>query len=128
MTDLAKPGNFLGINILRSNGIIFLSQLFIVSEKLSGSKKHLKVNRKVAQAQINETFRGLVEWLTYVMLRTTSDRSDVLNFYRTYQHVEIRTLWIGLKRLLWHLKGSLNIGLLHKRGKQESLVCYSDTD
>lgn len=128
MKDLRKPENFLGINIVRSNGTIFLSQPMylrnllekfnILDCKPTATPMETKPKTGASRnTEINKPYRELIGYLMYVMLGTRLDLSAAVNFFSRYQHAQTETLWKGLKRILKYIKGTSDHGSTIQKGR-----------
>lgn len=130
MTDIGEIESFLGIKIERTSRGLFLSQRAYMEKMLAHfgitdcnpSKTPMEVNPEKQEDDDGEVviemkpYTELVECLMFLMLNTRPDISVTVNYYSHFQSNAKLTHWKGLKRVLRHIRGTLDYGLLFKRG------------
>ncbi|KAJ8886210.1 hypothetical protein PR048_012419 [Dryococelus australis] len=90
----------------------------------------LPEGKKAIQKCIVNTnpYRELVGSLMFACLTTRPDISAAVNFYSQFQTGTTEVQWIGLKRVLRHRKGTLDLGLRFKGISDVPLLGYADAD
>ncbi|KAJ8892617.1 hypothetical protein PR048_005198 [Dryococelus australis] len=73
-------------------------------------------------------YRELVGSLMYACLTTRPDICTAVNFYSQFQTDATERQWVGLKRVLRYLQGTLDLGFRFKGISDVSLLGYADTD
>ncbi|KAJ8886002.1 hypothetical protein PR048_012208 [Dryococelus australis] len=77
---------------------------------------------------IQKPYREIVRSLMYACLTTRPDICVAVNFYNQFQTDDTEVQWVGLKRVLRCLKGTLDLGLWFKGISHVSLLGYADAD
>ncbi|KAJ8885630.1 hypothetical protein PR048_011828 [Dryococelus australis] len=75
-----------------------------------------------------KSYRELVRILIYACLSTKPDICAAVNFYSQFQTNATEVQWVGLKRVLRYLKGTLDLGLRFKGISDVPLLGYADAD
>jgi hypothetical protein len=140
MTDLGKMRFFLGIEILQKSEGIFVCQQkyatdilkkFTMSESkpvnspiVPGSKIHRDVNG----AAVDDTyFKQIVGSLMYL----TATRPDIMfsvSLISRYMSKPTELHLQAAKRILRYLKGTVSYGIFYKKGGEEELLAFTDSD
>jgi hypothetical protein len=140
MTDLGKMRFFLGIEILQKSEGIFVCQQkyatdilkkFTMSESkpvnspiVPGSKIHRDVNG----AAVDDTyFKQIVGSLMYL----TATRPDIMfsvSLISMYMSKPTELHLQAAKRILRYLKGTVSYGIFYKKGGEEELLAFTDSD
>ena len=131
--------SFLGLEIIRKNGIIFVTQRQYIErtlEKFNMAKcKPSSTPEEVGQVDfINSPkltekfpFKELVGCLLYMVTCTRPDIAHAVSIAsRTSEPTEAH--WACLKRVLRYLKGTSYLGLEYKSQRNPDLTGYSDAD
>ncbi|PNX94522.1 copia-type polyprotein [Trifolium pratense] len=139
MSDLGKMRHFLGIEAIQCDQGIFVCQQRYAQEILerfnmdksnavcspivSGTKlsKHNKGD------DVNPTqFKQIVGSLMY-LTATRPDLMFAVNMIARYMEHSVETHMMAAKRILRYIKGTLELGILYKKGKQaiELIVCLT---
>ncbi|XP_046145885.1 secreted RxLR effector protein 161-like [Osmia bicornis bicornis] len=130
MTDIGELNSFLGIRIKQTSRGLFLSQRAYREQLLArfqmmdcnSSKSPTEVNPAKHEDVNGETiiklipYRELVGCLMFLMLNTRPDISVAVNYYSRFQSNAKMAHWKGLKRILRYIKGTLDYGLIFRRG------------
>lgn len=140
MKDLGGLKSFLGINISRpSPGILVMSQENYLKNLLkrfnmedcnpSATPMETKIE-VVGETSENESrpFRELIGCLMYAMSTTRPDLSASVNFFSRYQGSQNETLWKNLKRVLRYIKGTINLCLVFRKSRGQTVTCFADAD
>jgi hypothetical protein len=72
-------------------------------------------------------FKKIIGSLMYL----TTTRPDLMfsvNMIARYMEHPVETHMTTAKRILRYLKGTIELGILYKRGESEKLIAYSDSD
>lgn len=142
MTDLGPLHLFLGIKIDRTNEGMFLTQSQYIQNLLNrfgmancnsaATPIELDPTQELQGDCILETkpYRELIGCLSYLSLTTRPDISVAVNFYSRFQSNATDAQWVGLKRILRYLKGTMEVGMFYKQSKLpiETLIGYADAD
>lgn len=141
--DKGKLKNFLGleINYAKDEGILRISQKRYLTGILrrfnfencnpvsTPIDPKFKISKNDIKNNSNKPVKELVGCLMYLMLGSRPDISFSINYLSRYQDSNPEEVWVGLKRLLRYLKGTLNIELKYERKINEMpLTCYVDSD
>lgn len=139
MKDLGNLHSFLGVNIVRTEDEIKLSQSTYLKKLLKRfgmeecrpvkTPMELKpdLHEDVEITDTSRSYRELVGCLMYVMLTTRPYLSVAVNYFSRHQNRQTEKLWNGLKRVLRYIKGTLDMQLCFRKGIKEYL-CYTDAD
>lgn len=73
-------------------------------------------------------YRQLVGSLMYLAVGTRPDISFAIGSVSRYLEKPTVVHEKALKRILKYLRGTMNFGILYKRGDEQCLKCYSDAD
>jgi hypothetical protein len=140
MTDLGKMRHFLGVEVIQDSQGIFMCQHryakeilerfgmensnAVCSPMVTGTKlsKHDQGN-KVDPTQ----FKQIIGSLMY-LTATRPDLMFAVNMVARFMEQPVETHMIAAKRILRYLKGTLDLGILYKRGESKNLIAYSDSD
>lgn len=141
MSDLGPLNLFLGIKIDRTKDGMYLTQSqYILNilkrfgmENCNAASTPLELD---PSQEVNgecilgiKPYRELIGCLSYLSLTTRPDISVAVNFYSRFQSNATNTQWIGLKRILRYLKGTMEVGLFFKQKSDvPTLVGYADAD
>ncbi|XP_039309258.1 uncharacterized protein LOC113005856 isoform X1 [Solenopsis invicta] len=144
ITDMKNPHYYLGMKIdFRHNGI-FLSQKAFMERMLErfnmteckpaktpmeAKTKEKEDHEEIKSITETKPYRELIGCLTYLMLYTRPDISAAINYFSRFQNCATESYWIGLKRILRYIKGTLEYGLfLPKKRNIIPLLAYVDAD
>lgn len=140
MRDLKDVKYFLGIKVERIGQTMYLSQTSYLEKLLTKFKMEhckpvqtpleLRPNQDVTKPSIISVkpYRELIGSLMYACLTTRPDISAAVNYYSQFQSNATEVQWVGLKRILRYLKGTLNWGLCFRGSSDVPLVGYVDAD
>lgn len=140
MTDLGKMKYFLGIEVLQTADGIFIGQKKYVQEVLErfgmencNSVKNpmvpgCKLVKDADGIRVDNTFfKQLVGSLMY-LTATRPDIMFIVSLISRYMECPTELHLEAAKRLLRYLKGTADFGLFYKRGRQQELIAYTDSD
>jgi len=133
---MGKPQSFLGIEITREKGEMYLSQSSYLRSLLKRFKmedcnpvKTMKVKLEIkSEKRTDKPCRELIGCLMYVMTATRPDLSAAVNYLSRYQTNPTEELWVCLKRVLRYIKGTLDLKLCYRKGKQDVLLAYAELE
>lgn len=140
MTDLGKMKFFLGVEVVQDEQGIFITQKkyaedvlmkFEMSECNSVKNPMIpgqKLTKKGAGSAIDPTrFKQLVGSLRYL----TATRPDLMfsvNLVSRYMEEPNEEHLLAAKRILRYVQGTSSFGIRYKRGEEQELVGYVDSD
>ncbi|XP_019188346.1 PREDICTED: uncharacterized protein LOC109182649 [Ipomoea nil] len=137
--DLGTPGFFLGIETLKQDDGLMLSQRCYMNDLLSraGMSDCKPLTTPAAVTQVvspsdqpyeNPTqYRRLVGALQYLTI-TRPDLSYAVNRLCQFMHAPTTDHWVLLKRVLRYIKGTLNYGLRLSPSTSPDIHAFSDSD
>lgn len=140
MTDLGKMRFFLGIEVLQKPEGVFMCQRKYAADILkkfamdeckpmkSPIVPGSKINKDVDGVGVDETyFKQIVGSLMYL----TSTRPDIMfgvSLISRYMSKPTELHMQVAKRILRYLKGTINYGIFYKKGGEEKLLGFTDSD
>ena len=141
MTDLGLLSSYLGMEVRQSSVNIFLSQRAYTNHILKVFKMndcntiktpmevHLKLQREAEGKPMNSTnFKSLIGSLQYLM-NTRPDIVYSVSYLSRFMDKPSSEHLVAAKRILRYLNGTVNFGILYKRGeKVMKITGYSDSD
>ncbi|GAU32111.1 hypothetical protein TSUD_357950 [Trifolium subterraneum] len=140
MTDLGKMRHFLGIEVIQSEKGIFLCQQRYAKEVLERFKMDksngvyspivtgTKLSKHDKSEEVNPTqFKQIVGSLMY-LTATRPDLMFAVHMIARFMEYPVETHMMAAKRILRYIRGTLELGVLYKRGNQTGLIAYSDSD
>jgi hypothetical protein len=140
MTDLGKMRHFLGVEVIQNSQGIFMCQHryakeilerfgmensnVVCSPMVTGTKlsKH-DTGNKVDPTQ----FKQIIGSLMY-LTATRPDLMFAVNMIARFMENPVESHMMAAKRILRYVKGTLELGILYKKGEQIDLIAYSDSD
>jgi hypothetical protein len=140
MTDLGKMRHFLGVEVIQNSQGIFMCQHryakeilerfgmensnAVCSPMVTGTKlsKH-DTGNKVDPTQ----FKQIIGSLMY-LTATRPDLMFAVNMIARFMEHPVESHMMAAKRILRYIKGTLELGILYKKGEQADLIAYSDSD
>lgn len=138
--DLGNLNQFLGIKITKTKDGMFLSNKTYLENVLNRFEMS-NCNAVSTPLDVNpprdlngpciidlKPYRELVGCLMYAMLSTRPDLSIAVNFFSRYQTNATESQWVGLKRVLRYIKGTINYGLYFSKQCVTTMVGYVDAD
>ena len=141
MIDLGLLSSYLGMEVRQSSVNIFLSQRAYINHilkvfKMNGCNAiqtlmgvHLKLQREAEGKLVNSTnFKSLIGSLRYLM-HTRPDITYCVIYLSRFMDKPSSEHLAAAKRILRYLKGTVNFGILYKRGDRDMKITgYSDSD
>lgn len=140
MTDLGRMRFFLGIEVVQSPTGIYICQRKYAMEVLkrfgmedSNSVCNPivpghKLNKDEGGVKVDETqFKQIVGSLMYITA-TRPDLMFVVSLIARFMSSPTDIHYQVAKRVLRYVKGTINYGILYKRGGAEELVGFTDSD
>jgi len=140
MTNLEKMRYFLGIEVLQNTNGIFVCQQKYAQEVLirfnmvecnpvknpivPGMKLSRTDTRPKADATLYKQAVGSLMYLT----ATRPDLMYVVSLISRFMENPSESHWNAVKRILRYIKGTIELGMLYKRGEDITLVAYTDSD
>ncbi|XP_031108654.1 uncharacterized protein LOC116013141 [Ipomoea triloba] len=137
--DLGEHGFFLGIEIVKYDDGILLSQACYMNDILKRAGmaecKHLSTPIPDTKSVTFNTYlyddptryRSLAGALQYLTI-TRSDVSFVVNQLCQQMHAPTASQWEQLKRVLRYVKGTLTFGLRIRNSVSKEIHAFSDSD
>ena len=139
-TDLELLKSYLGIQVNQLEGEITLVQNSYAWKILSNfnllecnsSQTPLEVKPMLSQDDSKNpvdstTYRSLMGSLRY-LTHTRPDLKFYARYMSKYMESSSKEHFTSAKRVLRYVKGTLNLGLFYKQGRELSLVGYCDSD
>ena len=141
MIDLGLLSSYLGMEVTQSSVNIFLSQRAYTNHILKVFKMndcnaiqtpmevHLKLQREAEGKLVNSTnFRSLIGSLRYLM-NTRPDITYCVSYLSRFMDKPSSEHLAAAKRILRYLKGTVNFGILYKRGDRDmKIIGFNDSD
>ena len=141
MTDLGLLSSYLGMEVKQSKANIFLSQRTYINHVLKAFKMdecnaiqtpmevHLKLQRENQGKLVNSTnYRSLIGSLRY-LLNTRPDLTFCVSYLSRFMDKPSSEHLAAAKRILRYLKGTVNFGVLYKKGDRNMKITgFSDSD
>ncbi|KAK2970503.1 hypothetical protein RJ640_013575 [Escallonia rubra] len=140
MSDLGMMHYFLGIEVKQSAAGIFISQKKYVQEILdrfqmkncnyvsTPTEFRLKLSKDQGGKQVNSTlYKQIVGSLMYL----TTTRPDIMysvSLISRYMENPTELHLLAAKRIFRYLKGTIDFGLLYKKGEKSYLMGFTDSD
>ena len=140
MTDLGMLHYFLGIEVIQSSDVIFLSQGKYAQDILAKVQlQHcnsvgtpidlgLKLTKDPEGKKIdNILYKQMVGSLMYL----TTTRHDIMHgvcLISRYIEYPTELHLLAAKRIFRYLKGTTDFGILYKKGEQSGLIGFTDSD
>jgi histone deacetylase 1/2 len=142
LKDLGDLHYFLGIEVKRGNSNLILTQERYANDilKRSGMEKCKPIDTPLSSTQKlsvesgdrlglddSTRYRSLVGALQYLTL-TRPDISFAVNKVCQFLHAPTTVHWSAMKRILWYIRGTINLGLRIGRSKSMLVSAFSDAD
>nr|DAD19456.1 TPA_asm: hypothetical protein HUJ06_020919 [Nelumbo nucifera] len=130
MSDLGKMKYFLGVEVVQDSEGIFINQKKYANEVLErfGMENSNLVKNPIGGAGVDATaYKQMVGSFMY-MTATRPDLAYVVSLISRFMERPTELHQQAVKRVLRYLKGTTELGIFYKRGGEEKLVAYSDSD
>lgn len=140
MTDLRKMRFFLGIEVLQKSDGIFICQKKYAAEVLNrfGMTEcnsvcnpivpGCKIHRDEKGVKVDETFfKQIVGSLMY-LTATRPDLMFIVSLISRFMASPTELHFQAAKRTLRYLRGTMNYGILYKKGEVGNLLAFTDSD
>lgn len=140
MTDLGKMRYFLGIEVMqRSNGIFINQKKYTqeVLERFSMDKCNpvhnpmvpgFKLTKNGDGVKVDSTFYKKIVGSLMYLTATRPDVMFVVSFISRFMDCPTELHLQSAKRILRYLKGTIDFGVFYKKGGNEELIAYTDSD
>jgi hypothetical protein len=87
-----------------------------------------KLSKHDEGSEVDPTqFKQIVGSLMY-LIATRPDLMFVVNLIARFMEHHVDTNMMEAKRILRYIKGTLELGILYRKGEQVDLIAYSDSD
>lgn len=140
MSDLGRMKYFLGVEVVQSSKGIFINQKKYANEvlKMFGMEYYnwvqnpivpgCKLVKDEAGAVFDATtYKQMVGSLMY-LIATRPDLAYVVSLISRFMERPTNLHYQAVKRVFRYLKGTTELGIFYKRGGEEKLVGYSNSD
>ena len=140
MTNLGKMRYFLGIEVMQKSDGIFINQkkyVMEVLERFEMDKSNPVQNPIVPGEKLQKDENGVKVDSTYYkqiigsLMYLTATRPDVMfvvSLISRYMEHPTKIHLQTAKKILRYLKGTVDYGVFYKKGGNEDLVAYTDSD
>jgi hypothetical protein len=140
MTDLGKMRYFLGVEVLQKTDGIFISQkryVMEVMERFGMDKSNSVLNPMVPGEKLQKDQDGIKIDSTHYkrivgsLMYLTATRPDVMfaaSLLSRYMEHPTKLHLQAARKILRYLKGTVDYGVFYKKGGNEELVAYTDSD
>ena len=89
----------------------------------------LKMGSDDKSSAVSETmYRSAIGSIMYIMMGTRPDLAHRIGFWSRFSQNPTEKHWKGVKRFMWYLKGTKEIGLLYYATEGTKIIEYSDAD
>ena len=75
-----------------------------------------------------QIYQQAIGCLTYMFVTTRPDIAAAVGILSQYMKQPSKDHWMGVKRVLRHLKGTVNNGITYSSNKEKDLIGYCDSD
>ncbi|CAJ2672444.1 unnamed protein product [Trifolium pratense] len=140
MSDLGKMHYFLGVEVIQNEEGIYICQRKYVTDLLErfGMEKSNLSRNPIAPGcklikdengvKVDATmYKQVVGCLMY-LAATRPDLMYVLSLISRFMNCPTELHMHAVKRVLRYLNGTINLGIMYKRGGNEKLEAYTDSD
>jgi hypothetical protein len=140
MTDLGKMRYFLGIEVTQNEHGIFMCQEKYakeILERFSMEKSNSVCSPIVTGSKLSKhdkgdevdptQFKQIVGSLMY-LTATIPDLMFAVNLIARFMEHPVENHLMAAKRILRYIRGTLELGILYRKGSQAELIAYSDSD
>lgn len=140
MKDLGPVKNFMGLQIVKENNQLYISQSSFIDRILAKfgmsdcnpiatpMEAKLKLTKAESNEFTNQPYRELLGSLMYLMIGSRPDICFSLNYLSRFQDKASEHHWNHLKRILRYLKGTKNHQLVYKQHETNPVEVYTDSD
>ena len=140
MTDLGKMRYFLGVEVMQKSDGIFISQkkyVMEVLERFGMDKSNSVLNPMVPGEKLQKDQDGMKIDSTYYkqivgsLMYLTATRPDVMfavSLISRYMEHPTKLHLQAATKILRYLRGTADYGVFYKKGGNEELVAYTDSD
>ncbi|KAI5427685.1 hypothetical protein KIW84_032917 [Lathyrus oleraceus] len=140
MTDLGKMRYFLGVEVLQKEEGIYMCQRKFTRDILDrfGMKNNngvnnpivpgVKLSKKGGGAEVDITlYKHMIGSLMYLTV-TRPDLMFAVCLTSRYMSAPTEAHFQVVKRILRYIKGTMEFGILYRRGGDEKVLSYTDSD
>lgn len=140
--EITEVRRFIGLEIIQTINYVTVSQTDHIRKLLKASGLEMANPRRIpmepntkhvsgaenysASEEFKTRYRRLIGNLLYISQHTRPDITYGVNFLSRFQNNSTEEHYIGVKRIIRYLAGTLNYGLLLTRDNNEDLLGYAD--
>lgn len=140
--DMGELHHFLGIQVVKNNGNIWIGQPLFIERTISKyrmedanpSATPMDVNSKLVKSSEEDElcdkmlYQSAVGSLMYLSVATRPDITYPVNTVAKFSAEPNQKHWTAVKRILRYLKGTPQLGLLYRQDGSGEIRGYSDAD
>lgn len=90
--------------------------------------KFLKADENNNNVLRDIPYRGAIGSLMFLMVLTRPDLAYIVSVLSQFSEMPDKSHWNGIKRVFRYLKGTIDLGIVFGKSKDNTLVAFSDSD